>query len=266
MIEKAYVGKAAQITFTSDFHELLDGDLRLGEPVTLRYDPRRIVPADDPYVFGDPKRPINAYVQFRNDRPVLGQILTSPAGIVPQPKYDISGQGSMLVATVEVPSDAERVVVWFSFLAASGEMLLDNDSGSNYCFRFPGIDVHVLEVTVASSPTKDTGEFALSVAAIDIVEAVSVRFRIADNAKFGSQEVSLGKTGQKDKQQRMIWSVSGVSVPRESTVQFKVFYWLQGIRYKDDNSSRYYLAPQPPSEKVPSPPKELADAAKAWKM
>ena len=47
MIATAYVGKPAQITFTADFHELLEGDLRPGEPVTLRYDPRRIVPAGD---------------------------------------------------------------------------------------------------------------------------------------------------------------------------------------------------------------------------
>jgi Family of unknown function (DUF6209) len=266
MVAKAYVGTSAQITFTSDFHELLEGDLLPGESVTLRYDPRRIVPPEDPFVFGSPRSPVNAFVQFREDGPVSREILASPAGIVAQPTFDISGQGSMLVATVDVPGDADQVAIWFSFLAASGEMHFDNDGGKNYCFRFPSADAHVVEATVVSDAAKRTGEFALSVAVIDAVEAVSVRFRIAGNAEFGHPEVSLSKTTGKDKQKRTIWSASGISVPFQSSVQFKIFYWLRGTRYKDDNGSRYYLAPEPPAEKVPPPPKELAAAARAWKL
>lgn len=266
MIAKAYVGKPAQITFTADFHELLEGDLRPGEPVTLRYDPRRIVPAGDPYIFGSPKYPINAFAQFRDEGPVSREILTSPAGIVAEPKYDISGRGSMLAATITVPDDAQRVIIWFSYLAASGEMLFDNDDGKNFCLRFPSIDVSVVEATVVNDASKRTSEFAVSVAAIDAVEAVSVRFRIAGNTEFGHHEVSLRNTGQKDKQKRPIWSASGIAVPYQSSVQFKIYYWLHGTRYKDDNSSRYYLAPEPPAETVPPPPKELGEAALAWKL
>lgn len=261
MIAKAYVGKPAQITFTADFHELLDGDLRPGEPVTLRYDPRRIVPAGDPYIFGSPKYVINAFAQFRGEGPVSREILTSPAGIVAEPKYDISGRGSMLAATITVPDDAQRVIIWFSYLAASGELLFDNDDGKNFCLRFPSIDVSVVEATVVNDASKRTSEFAVSVAAIDAVEAVSVRFRIAGNTEFGHHEVSLRNT-----EKRPIWSASGVAVPYQSSVQFKIYYWLRGTRYKDDNSSRYYLAPEPPAETVPPPPKELGEAALAWKL
>lgn len=213
MIAKAYVGKPAQITFTADFHELLEGDLRPGESVTLRYDPRRIVPAGDPYIFGSPKYPINAFAQFRDEGPVSREILTSPAGIVAEPKYDISGRGSMLVATMNVPNDAQRVIIWFSYLAASGEMLFDNDDGKNFFLRFPSIDVSVVEATVVNDASKRTSEFAVSVAAIDAVEAVSVRFRIAGNKEFGHHDVSLRNTVQKDKQKRPIWSASGIAVP-----------------------------------------------------
>ena len=266
MIEKTYVGKPAQITFTSDFHELLTGDLRPGWPVTLRYDPKRIVPANDPYVFGDPKRPINAHIQFRDGGPVSIQALTSPVGILTQPQYDISGQGSMLITTFSVASDAQRVIVWLSFLATSGEMLFDSDKGTNFCFRFPSIDVDILEATVVSDPATPTSGFAVSISTIDVVEAVSVRFRIVGDAEFGKPEVQLRKTDQNDQEGRAIWSVGGVSVPHRSTVQFKVFYWIGGIRYKDDNGGRYYLAPQPPAEKVSPPPKELDAAAKKWKV
>ncbi len=86
------------------------------------------------------------------------------------------------------------------------------------------------------------------------------------NGEATAHEVSLRNTGQKDKQTRPIWSASGIAVPYQSSVQFKIHYWLRGTRYKDDNSSRYYLAPEPPAETVPPPPKELGEAALAWKL
>ena len=55
MTERTYRPYAPRISFTNDFHELLRGDLAPGSVVTLRYDPLRIVPADDDYVFGDPE-------------------------------------------------------------------------------------------------------------------------------------------------------------------------------------------------------------------
>jgi hypothetical protein len=127
-------------------------------------------------------------------------------------------------------------------------MVVDNDNGVNYYFGFPSRDLHILEATVVANPAKSSSEFAVRISTIDAVEAVSVRFRIAGQAKFGNPEVPLLKTGQKDQEGRTIWSVSGVTVPEGSTVQFKVFYWIGGARYKDDNGGRYYLAPQPPAE------------------
>jgi hypothetical protein len=147
-------------------------------------------------------------------------------------------------------------------------MLSDNDKGANFCFRFPSLDVHILEATVVNDPATSNGGFTLSIAAMNAVEAVSVRFRIVGEAEYDKDkhEVQLSKTDQKDQEGRAIWSVSGVTVPFRSTVQFKVFYWIGGTRYKDDNGGRYYLAPQPPAEKAPPPPEELVAAAKQWKM
>ena len=44
MTKRAFEGLPPQITFTSDFHELMRGDLRPGTDMRLRYDPARIVP------------------------------------------------------------------------------------------------------------------------------------------------------------------------------------------------------------------------------
>jgi hypothetical protein len=94
--------------------------------------------------------------------------------------------------------------------------------------------------------------FAVSISTIGAAVAVSVRFRIVGEAKFGRSEIPLLKTKQNDQEGRAIWSVGGVTVPHDSTVQFKVFYWIGGLRYKDDNGGRYYLAPQPPAEEAVS--------------
>lgn len=266
MLKKSYIGKPAQITFTSDFHELVTGDLRPGWSVTLRYDPRRIVPASEQYVFGDPNRPISAHFRFRHDSPVLSQTLASTVGLLSLPHYDIAGQGSILTTTVTVPTDAERLVVWFSFQASSGETIYDSDMGANFYFRFPSIDIHILDAIVVSDPAIPTSVFTLRLSTVDTVESISVRFRIVGDAKFGKSEMHLIKTDQKDPDGRSIWSISGVAIPYRSTVQFKIFYWINGVRHKDDNGGHYFFAPEPPVEKMPAVPKELAAAAKKWNL
>ena len=258
MIKRRGIGKRAQITFTRDFHELVTGDLRPGHPVVLSYDPFRIVPAGEPYILGDPQWPVYASVQFRDGEPATIVTLESPGGMVKHPDEDVTGQGSMLQAQLMVPDTADLVIVWFSYLTRSGATVYDNDYGKNYYFGFPSLDIAVSDATV------DSHGFAVRVAAAARVEAVLVRYRIVRHPKAERTEVKLEKTGQSDSQGWPIWSVTGVSLPSGSVVRFKVFYWIGGRRFKDDNSGFYYLAPQPKPEKVPPPPPGLAEAAKAW--
>jgi Family of unknown function (DUF6209) len=264
MIERRMARKPAQITFTYDFHEVVTGDLRPGHPVVLSYDPKRIIPEGEPYVLGHPEWPVNASVQFRDGEPETNVVLESPGGLVKEPDEDITGQGSMLKAQLMVPDEADLVIVWFSYLSRSGAMVYDNDHGTNYYFGFPSRDIAVLSATVDSDPQTLSSGFAVSVAAAVSVEAVSVRYRSISDPKAKKAEVKLEKTGQSDDLGRPIWSVAGVAVPYRSVVRFKVFYWIGGRRFKDDNSGHYYLAPQPPAEEVPLPPKELVDAAAKW--
>jgi hypothetical protein len=265
MIKRREAGKPAQIIFTSDFHEVVTGDLRPGHPVVLSYDPKRIVPEGEPYMLGDPKWPVNASVPFRDGEPATNVMLESPGGMIKEPDEDITGQGSMLKAQLMVPDKADLVIVWFSYLSRSGAMVYDNDHGTNYYFGFPSRDIAVLSATVVSDPQTPYSGFAVSAAAAASVEAVSVRYRSVSDPKAEKAEVKLEKTGQSDDQGRPIWSVAGVAVPYRSVVRFKVFYWIGGRRFKDDNSGHYYLAPQPEPDKVPPPPPELVKAAQAWK-
>jgi len=265
MLKRREAAKPAQITFTNAFHELVTGDLRPGHPVVLSYDPFRLVPKSDPYMFGDPSRPVVAFVQFRDNEPPLPIALHSPGGIIHHPDKDPSGQGSMLKVRLVVPADADHLSVWFSFMSASGAVVYDSDYGKNFNFSFPGRDVTVLSATVEKTPAPRPGTFSVRVAAAPRVESVSVWYHRASDMTGRENEVRLEKTGETDEQDRSIWSVTGVSVPDSVILRFKVYYWIGGRRFKDDNTGHYYLAPQPEPEDIPPPPEELAKAALAWK-
>jgi hypothetical protein len=96
MYRRNWIGRP-RITFTRDFRELVRGDLVPGRRVVLRYDPLRIVPPDDGYVFGDPTRPVTAHAGFHRDgREVATVVLASPGGVLRDPDIDVTGAGSML--------------------------------------------------------------------------------------------------------------------------------------------------------------------------
>jgi hypothetical protein len=68
----------------------------------------------------------------------------------------------------------------------------------------------------------------------------------------------------RDEDGEKVWELSPLEVPGNAIVRYKLYYWIGGVRYKDDNAGEYYLAPQPPPETVAPPPPDLLDAAKRW--
>lgn len=265
MIERAQAGQPAVITFTSDFHELVAGDLRPERPVAFRYDPRRIIPQDEPCRLGDPKRLIMAHVQFGQDKPVVDQALASPVGVIEHPLYDPTGQRFTLMARFDIPADADRLIVWFSYQSPAGETHYDSDNGANYHFSFVGDCLDVRTATVVDDPPTASSRFAVTVAAAEKIDAVTVRYLAVNDPTFGKQERPLQPTGQRDPQGRRLWAVADLPTPYQATVRFKIYYWLGGQCYKDDNAGHYYLAPQPAPPSAPPPPTELTRAAQAWR-
>jgi hypothetical protein len=54
------------------------------------------------------------------------------------------------------------------------------------------------------------------------------------------------------------------SVAAGALIRFKLYYWLLGRRFKDDNSGRYYVADRPElQEHVPPPPEALVAAMRS---
>ena len=265
MINRAQAGQPAVITFTSDFHELVTGDLCPDRPVTFRYDPRRIIPRDEPCRLGDPKRPILAHVQFGQRQPAASQTLASPVGMVEHPLHDPTGQRFALTARFDIPADAEELIVWFSYQTQAGEIHYDSDHDANYHFSFVSDHLEVVTATVVSDPQTASSRFAVTVAADDKIDAVTVRYLAVSDPTFGKEERSLQPTGQRAAPGRRLWAVADLPAPHQATVRFKIYYWLGGQCYKDDNAGHYYLAPAPAPVKAPPPPPEPARAAQAWR-
>jgi hypothetical protein len=262
MRQRDATGKPAAITFTCDFHELVTGELRPGGPLVLRYDPLRIVPADARYRFGDPDRPVIAHVQFHATAPARAVTLHSPAGVIACPDVDLTGQGSMLGASLDVPADADRLILWFSF-AMDGRVVYDSDYGANYHFGFACRELAIVEATVR--PQGSSGRFDLVVQTAAAVEAVRVHYVLVADPACSEHEAALqpagGEAGQPDTR---VWEATA-EVPPGAIVRFRVVYWLGGCRLVDDNSGDWYLAPEPVRDEPPQPSPALLAAAAAWR-
>lgn len=268
MVMRMGRGLAPQITFTLDFHQLLTGELGPGARCAVRYDPLRIVPPGDPYLHGDPSRPVTGYARFRTGGEVTDFALHSPMGVVADPDVDITGQGSALVGMFDVPDDAEEVELWFSFVDAWGQTRWDSAHGSNYHFRFSHDDIEVLQADVTSDPQTPYSGFSVEVSAIPAVTSVTVRYRVVNDPANSHVrlEVPLSRTGEDDAG-RVLWAVGGVAVPYRAVITFDVVYVVGGRTFKVDNEGRYFLAPRPGTVlkmvDPPGPPKALLKALAA---
>jgi hypothetical protein len=248
------LGKLAQITFTSDYHELVTGDLKPDVNCHISYDPLRIVPKDGSYVHGDPSKPIFIHVQFQENGPTECKELYSPNGIISDPHTDVTGRGSMLFQEVFIPGDAEELVIWFSYLNPNtNEILYDSDYDGHFHFRWPYHDAWVRKVDVIDDSTNSTSLFELEVGTIPSITQVSVNWRLINSTEPLKEVTPLNNISQTDNGTK-IWTISTVA-PKGAIVRFKLYYEVNGRQYKNDNASQYFLAPQPEPLKVPPPPK-----------
>lgn len=241
-MERSLSAQPATLSFTSDFHELL-----------------RIVPPGDDYVFGDPARPITAHARFGAPGD-LSVMLESAVGMQPDRQSDITGEGPMLTATVDVPGHASELELWFSFEGVFGTVY-DSDLGTNFHFGFPRAQISVLEADVSGQ--KDS-KFILEVSAVAEVHHVAARVHPATPGNFASFDADLEAAGESANGWRT-WALNDVNVPAGQIVRFKLYYWIGDTRYKEDNDGLYYLAPSPTQKKVPAPPRALAAASMQWR-
>jgi hypothetical protein len=188
--------------------------------------------------------------------------------MIPCPDVDLTGQGSMLSARIDMPDDAERLTVWFSYAAASGETHYDSDFGANYRFGFPSRDIEVMRATVTRRPDEPLDLFELTVSTADAVEDVAAPFFLVADPACAKHEVRLEHVDQRPDTNAgsglpSLWSAA-VEVPHGAIVRFKVCYLIGGRRITDDNTGAWYLAPEAEPDRIPPPPPALLEAAATW--
>lgn len=231
-------GASPQITFTSDFHELVQGDLIPGA-CTLRYDPLRLVELGE--ATGN-SHEIRAHVRCHPVGVEWQGVLQLPAGLPLAELADPTGDGFMLTTTFEIPEGCDELEVWFSCTHPDGETHYDSDFGKNHWLRFGLSDLSLKSAKVSPGKSGVEDAFTLDITSKPAVESVEVRWRITSNPAFPRQVAPLvasagassGKT----------WAAPGgaISVAKGATIAFDIVYRVGGRFYTDDNQGRWYIA------------------------
>ena len=233
-------GSRPQITFTSDFHELVQGDLVPG-PCVLRYDPLRLVTIGDA---ATENHHIRAYVRFHPVGVEWQGTLDLPAGLPLADLADATGQGFMLTTTFDIPEGCDELEVWFSCTHDDGQTHWDSDMGKNHWLRFGLSDLALKSAKVKAAKKKtaaqDALEFEFTTKAK--VESVNVRWRLTNRPQAPrvvtplvcASAAATGKT----------WSApeGGIPVPKGAVIAFDVVYRVDGRDFTDDNQGRWYIA------------------------
>ncbi|WP_035692382.1 DUF6209 family protein [Azospirillum halopraeferens] len=263
MNARHYLDKPARITFTSDGHELLTGDLVPGRSLHIHYDPRRIASAGEAELPGRWLSQLEVHARFHPDGAVRTVPMTSPAGHFDVYIDETTTRAAVLCAEIDIPADAVQVSLWFSAVTADGNACVDDDDGRTYLFRFPSRDL--AQVTGSVVPAKGpngAGVFLVDVTTAPGVDRVQVNYRVV-NARERLKEV-IELTRAAGGEGSDTWHGRAPVPSTRSVVRYKVYYWIAGVRFKEDNASAYFLAPEPPEERVPPPPAELLAAARAF--
>jgi hypothetical protein len=233
-------GSRPQITFTSDFHELVQGDLVPG-PCLLRYDPLRLVTLGDA---ANEHHHIRAFVRFHPVGAEWQGTMDLPAGLPLGDLADITGNGFMLTSTFEIPVGCDELEIWFSCSHDDGQTHWDSDLGKNHWLRFGLADLALKTAKVKPAKKKTTPQDSLEFefTTKPKVESVKVRWRLTNAPKAPrvitpldcAADTSGGKT----------WSApaGGIPVPKGAVVAFDVVYQVGDHAFTDDNQGRWYIA------------------------
>jgi hypothetical protein len=239
MLKRRGQGQQPQIVFTSDFHELVRGDLLAGS-CNLRYDPHRIVPAEAISGLPATQKPITAHVRLHPGGELWeGDMRFAKASRLVA-NEDPTGGGTMLEIEWPLREGRDEIECWFSYSDAAGGTLWDSRSGRNYWVRFPAHDLTLRNVEIAAQTAQPFDQFELEVESIPEVDSMSVRWRymtaIGDDRQ--ARPLSAAMEGAKK-----LWTLSGenASVASNTPLAFDLVYNIGEHAYTDDNQGTWYI-------------------------
>jgi hypothetical protein len=233
-------GRRPQITFTSDFHELVQGDLVPG-PCELRYDPLRLISADE---VTSSKHEIHAHIRFHPSCETWEGTLVVPMNAPLSELASPTGQGYMLETKFTLPEGTDELEVWFSCTHAEGDSHWDSNDGKNHWLRFPLHDIK--EVQSAVRPP-DKGNLAQSTLEFEVltvpqVHSLLARWNLPSFQDRPRVETPLVASGESKGSKRWTTPEGGIPVPIGATVAFDLVYFIGDRKFTDDNQGRWYLA------------------------
>jgi len=232
-------GARPQITYTSDFHELVQGDLIPG-PCLLRYDPLRLIDLGD--AAGETHH-IRAYIRFHPTGVEWQGVMELPAGLPLVELADPTGDGLMLTTTFEIPEGCDELETWFSCTHEDGHTHWDSDSGKNHWLRFGLADLSLkIAVVKPGDATSSHDTFEVKIIAKPKVESVEIRWRITSNSAFPRQITPLAAAAVTPAGKTWVTPDGGFPVPKGATIAFDIVYRVGGHVYTDDNQGRWYIA------------------------
>lgn len=237
MLSRQNQGKRPQITFTSDFHELVQGDLVPG-PCVLRYDPLRIVPETD----RGGEHHIEVHVRFHPGGSEWHHVLTVPRAAPLKTLADPAGQGYMLEAAFDLPPHCNELEVWFSCKHPDGRVDWDSDFGKNHWLRFALHDLELGRAAVVGSRGAALDHLDLDVTSVRDVDAIDVRWRATSVPGSGRSRASLRCVSTVAGRKRWQPDPSGILVPHGATLAFDLVYRVGPREFTDDNQGRWYIA------------------------
>jgi hypothetical protein len=228
-------GQSPQAVFTADFHQLVQGELRPG-PCVIRYDPFRIVPAEE---YAAP-RPVTMHAAFHPTDKRWDCAVSVP-GRLHAYLMDISGQNLMLQQTFEVPAGCDELECWFSYTDSRGHELYDSHEGTNFWLRFPLHDLSFPHGVIIDSPDPGVDRLQIELTSLAVVDQIVARWRLT-HPPGPRQTIALVSSAAPD--DRKAWSIAppGAPVATGATGVFDLVYTVGGRQFTDDNEGTWYLA------------------------
>src|SRR3954469_461018 len=148
MFRRTFADNAPHITFTKNWEQLPFGNLVPGSTVVIAYDPNRL-PNERSNYNGAPTWSITAFYRFSQNGPIASQQLEIQTGDVVTRFSDDPVEATMMTTSIDIPSDAAELMLWFINSGQSGFQYWDSDNGQNYIFRFTSIDIQGENAPVA---------------------------------------------------------------------------------------------------------------------
>jgi Family of unknown function (DUF6209) len=241
MDQSNHFSHAASLLFTRDFHELRRGHLGRGGDCAILYDPARIVPDGETYLFGDPARPIVAHLRFTDDGPVMDLILESQVGLLDHVPTTFKADGPMLTATFRIPDNAQWIMAWFTYQSTDGQKVYDSAYGQNYVLRFFD-EIQLLNADITVDPSAPTATFTCRTETTADVEKMIVRYHITNQAELKEIESAMQPVSTGTSDDRRDWELAGEPVPIGAVLAFDFIYYIDGERHKENNQGQYFIA------------------------